>query len=47
MHAVSNAERDAVRSNIERVLSDIFSAKYDCKVNLRLVPRNPQGRESA
>lgn len=41
------AEREAIRSNMVRVLSDIFSAKHDCKITFRLEPRNQQGRKNA
>lgn len=46
MEAVHTVNRDAVRNNIAYVLSDIFSAKHDCKINFRFEPKNANGREN-
>lgn len=53
MNAVDTIDRnivnddDAIRNNVARVLSDIFSNKHNCKVNFRFERRHPEGSENA
>lgn len=36
---MTTAEKAALKSRIERVLSEILSDKYDCKITLKFVPK--------
>lgn len=42
MKGDKNAEELAVCRRIERVLSEILSDKYDCKVTLRFIPEDAE-----
>lgn len=36
---MSKEEKTALKSRIERVLSEILSDKYDCNIRLKFVPK--------
>ena len=36
---MNQEERECLKGRIERVLSEILSDKYDCKVTLKFVPK--------
>lgn len=44
---LSEQERLRVKGNIERVLSEILSDKYDCKITLRFMSREEAARLDA
>lgn len=47
MENADTIDKDALRSRIEEVLSDILSEKYKCKVTLTFDSKQPKRRESA
>ena len=36
---MNQEERECLKGRIERVLSEILSDKYDCKITLKFVPK--------
>ena len=38
-------EQECLKGRIERVLSEILSDKYDCKVTLKFVPKERKAEE--
>ena len=44
---MSEEERLRIKGNIERVLSEILSDKYDCKITLRFVSPEEKARLDA
>ena len=47
MSAMDAIEREAIKSNIARVISDIYSARGEYTINYRFVPKDSLRRENA